>query len=441
MTQKTQFNRLLWAAAVALCSLASTSAMATATDRQWINGRWFDGENFVAKTVYSVAGRLTLHKPAVDLPVEDLMGRFVVPPYGDAHHHGIDGETDLDKKIAAFLKQGIFYVKNPNVIPGYLKDSVRGRLNRPDSIDVVFANGGLTGSGGHPGPLHAWLASKGVFKGMAAADMEGRAYFNIDSLAELDAKWPAIAAAKPDFIKTFLNGHHRLISAAEAGTEIKSKTDHHSGESGLAPEVLRALVKKAHRQGLRVSTHADTAADFRVAVDAGVDEMAHMPLGNPLLPGAIEASLISPDDARAAARRRVTVVATANVKHRFHGSKWDSMDHARLVASQRANLRMLRDAGVPIAIGSDGISGEEPFVTALDEARYLKQRDLVSNLALLQMWTQTTAATIFPKRRIGRLDEGFEANFLVLDGNPIEDFANFQRIHLRVKAGEPILLR
>jgi hypothetical protein len=56
-------------------------------------------------------------------------------------------------------------VKNPNVIPNLLDDSVRGRLNRPDSIDVAFSNGGLTGSGGHPGPLHNTLAERGLFPG------------------------------------------------------------------------------------------------------------------------------------------------------------------------------------------------------------------------------------------------------------------------------------
>lgn len=417
-------TRLIKLLAAATLTLASSAALAA--DRAWINGQWFDGEKFVARAVYTVGGRLTTLKPATALPAEDLRGKFIVPPYGDAHHHGIDREQGLEKKIAAFLKQGIFYVKNPNVIPDFIDQRVRARLNRPDSIDVVFANGGLTGSGGHPGPLHDKLASRGVFPGMAAADMEGRAYFNVDSVAQLEQKWPAIVAGKPDFIKTFLNGDHLL----------ETPTAHRSAQTGLTPEVLRAVVAKAHRLGLRVSTHADTAADFRAAVDAGVDEINHLPLGQPLLKGSTEASLISMADAQAAARGKVHVVATANVIHRFSGHRWTPLDHARLVASQRANLTMLKRAGVPVAIGSDGISGEEPFVTAVDEVRYLKQRELASNLELLRMWTQHTAATIFPARRIGRLDDGYEADFLVLDGNPLENFANFQKISRRVKSGE-----
>ena len=36
------------------------------------------------------------------------------------------------------------------------------------------------------------------------------------------------------------------------------------------------------------------------------------------------------------------------------------------------------------------------------------------------------------------LAEGYEANFLVLDGDPLADFASVRRINLRVKAGTPI---
>jgi len=47
----------------------------------------------------------------------------------------------------------------------------------------------------------------------------------------------------------------------------------------------------------------------------------------------------------------------------------------------------------------------------------------------------TTAETIFPKRKIGRLQEGYEASFLVLSANPVNDFAAVEKIALRVKQG------
>jgi imidazolonepropionase-like amidohydrolase len=55
---------------------------------------------------------------------------------------------------------------------------------------------------------------------------------------------------------------------------------------------------------------------------------------------------------------------------------------------------------------------------------------------LIEMWTAATDAAIFPRRRIGRLDEGYDASFLVLAGDPLEGFGNVTRITRRVKQGK-----
>ncbi|HEX6158900.1 MAG TPA: amidohydrolase, partial [Thermoanaerobaculia bacterium] len=89
---------------------------------------------------------------------------------------------------------------------------------------------------------------------MTEAQMENRAYFLIDTKADLDAKWGRIVEGKPDFIKTFV-----LFTGTER-------------QKGLDEEVLREIVKRAHAGGLRVSSHIETANDFRLAVEAGVDE-------------------------------------------------------------------------------------------------------------------------------------------------------------------------
>ena len=49
------------------------------------------------------------------------------------------------------------------------------------------------------------------------------------------------------------------------------------GRKGLDPRLLRLVVERAHAGGLRVSAHAVNGADFRNAVNAGVDEIVHIP--------------------------------------------------------------------------------------------------------------------------------------------------------------------
>ena len=64
----------------------------------------------------------------------------------------------------------------------------------------------------------------------------------------------------------------------------------------------------------------------------------------------------------------------------------------------------------------------------------MKEFGLFTNLELLKMWAENSPRTILPNRKIGALKNGFEGSFLVLEGNPIDDFQNVTRSVLRVKS-------
>jgi hypothetical protein len=397
----------------------------------WNRGLWFDGATFVPGTRWSVDGVFVERKPPHLDREEDLRDRHVVPAYGDAHHHGIDSSDGLSDKITVFLEAGIFYAKNPNSIAGLLTPEVRAKLNRPDSVDVVFSNGGLTSTGGHPAPLHASLASVGVFPGLKPEDMENSAYFIIDNRADLDAKWPRILAGKPDFIKTFLLFTERSSPSVLDG---EAGNGNGAGHHGLDPRVLQAIVARAHASGLRVTSHIDTAADFRQAVEAGVDEINHLPQPDQRYSPDLSAYVIDAATARLAARNGLTVVTTASTTERLSPHLNPAWIPA-MRANQVANLKTLREAGVKLAIGSDAISGERRYVTARDEVKFLAANRMLDPLALLQAWSVNTPKTIFPNRKVGELHPGFEVNFLVLGGDPLEDPDNLHRIAMRVKQG------
>ena len=169
---------------------------------EFSNGQWFDGQRFRSKKFYSVNGLLTSRKPVHVDAVIDLTGKYVVPPFGEAHNHNLDWSSDeqFARIRGMYLKDGIFYVKNPTSLPRATAP-LNGKINIPTSVDAVFSNGGLTSSGGHPIEIVRRNIQRG---GMTEADGEGGFYFTIDNLAELDRKWETIKAGKPDFIKTYL---------------------------------------------------------------------------------------------------------------------------------------------------------------------------------------------------------------------------------------------
>lgn len=391
----------------------------------WKNARWFDGTRFQEGSFYTVDGVLSWTSPKKVDRVVDLERRYVVPAFGDAHHHAIHGPENLDAKVQGFLRAGVYYVKNPNVIADRLTPEVRARLGRWDGLDVSFANGGLTASGGHPVRLHAMLARRGVFPGLGPDDMEDRGYFTLDSLPDLAAKWDRILAGKPDFIKTFL-----LFSEEHA-----KRRSEDIGFKGLDPLLLRAIVERAHAAGLRVSTHIETRADFKNAVEAGADEINHLPIPRASFSADLSAYVLDEATARQAADSGVTVVTTVTTFLRLAPQPPDSATRHAILENQRLNLARLARAGVRIAIGSDGISGEPRLATGLDEVLYLNEHRIFDPPTLLRMWSENTAATIFPRRKIGRMAEGYEADFLVLDADPLADFRNVTRILSRIRGG------
>src|SRR6185295_3042338 len=159
---------------------------------EFTNGNWFDGQKFVVRKFYSVAGVFTSRKPATVDQVVDLSGKYVVPPFGEAHNHNLDWSSDeqFERVKKMYLDAGVFYVKNPNSLLRS-HQATADRINIRSSVDGVLSNGGLTASGGHP------IEIVSPRRGFLPTDGEGGFYYVIDSMGDLDAKWPRITAGRP----------------------------------------------------------------------------------------------------------------------------------------------------------------------------------------------------------------------------------------------------
>ncbi len=399
---------------------------------EFVNGRWFDGQKFKVRKFYTQGGVLTSRKPAGGSVMIDLAGKYVVPPFGEAHNHNVTwGDEEQFAGIKRmYLEGGVYYVKNPVSLPR-VTAPLAGKINIPTSIDVVFANGALTASGGHPLGVVKRDMERG---GMTKADGEGAFYWVIDNASDLERKWERIRAGKPDFIKTI------LVYSEEY--EKRRGDEKYFAWKGLNPALMSDIVRRAHRDGLRVSAHVETATDFHHAVAAGVDEVNHTPGFRPEGNNVANYTNLSryeiaEADARLAGRNRVVVVTTLGTTINWALNEKEKSPETRKAVSDllARNLQLLRKHGVPIAIGSDSFRQ-----TSVPEALSLNKLRVFDNLALLKMWCETTAATIFPKRKIGHLKEGYEASFLVLSADPLQDFTNVQKIEMRIKQGEVLSL-
>lgn len=400
-------------------------------------GEWWTGSDFEPRTMYSVAGLLSRDRPAHVDSVIDLTGRYIVPPFAEAHTHAIAYTKD---RIREFLEAGVFYALVMSVHRSTIGENFTW-FNRPRSVDISFATEAVTASDGHP--IQIGLRSAGS----TLENVDGDWVTIIESEADLERKWPALRDANPDLIKLFLLYSDRYAER-HGDTTIALRY------KGMDPRFVAPIVERAHEAGGRVAAHVRTAADFRVAVEAGVDIVAHLP-GFSMGPGSMadlenpermadiehpERFRIRPRDAQLAAERGIAVITTIR---RLGGAVPDSLPPATRAALQRindtreevvtANLRLLREHGVPIAIGSDAGEG-----TPVPEVFVLRDTGLFGNAELLRMFTETSARLVFPRRSIGRLEEGYEASFLALAGDPTRDLEHLRDIVLRFKQGEPL---
>jgi hypothetical protein len=390
----------------------------------YVGGFWFTGSGFEARTVYVQGNRFVEAVAAPDSVVE-LEGGYGVAPFGEAHNHNVD-PRGWDDLRARYLRSGIFYILNPNNLP-QIREGLEGAINRPEAPDVRFANGGITGPGGHP----VGVAMANIARGnWDEADGEGAFFHSVAEGADLERVWPRLLAADPGVVKIY------LLYSEQYGARLADPAT--VGWRGMDPVLVPEVVARAREAGLRVVAHVESAEDFRVAVAGGVDLVAHMPGfrgdESTALPDPSRYEIM-PEDAARAARAEVVVVTTLAGLAEYASDQEDPALRAAANGLARANLAVLRDAGVPLAVGSDMYDD-----TSEREALYLATLGVLTPAELLRSWSETTPRAIFPDRNIGCLIPGCEASFLVLEADPLEDVRNLTRLRLAVKEGLPLAI-
>jgi imidazolonepropionase-like amidohydrolase len=232
--------------------------------------------------------------------------------------------------------------------------------------------------------------------------------------------------------------------------------------------VADAIVTEAHALGLRVLAHAHWNADYRVALAAGVDALMHSsfdPLDDELVSRVRDAGVsvcptlwvfhsaclaTAQQLDRDPERRRGVVPAVRRSWRRFaeaHAVSGDVMPagiagglpkQAALdgVRNAVANLLLLRDAGVPLAHGSDGPYGYSQLGRPLDELTTLRDAGL-SSLECLRAATSRAADLLGASDR-GVVEPGRRADFVLVEGDPVADLSALQRVEAVYRAGRRV---
>lgn len=395
----------------------------------WQNGAFAEKDLHVADGIIladAVAGETTR--------TLDATGQYIVPAYGNAHQHITRANMDNTNR---FFEAGVYYVANPNLLYSATSEDWWAFFERPDTIDVIAAMGGITERRSHPEPLYTDVLADSVYEGATYEDLFQNAFNYGHDEEEIVATLDLLQEQGANLIKIYLLDSQNYISPAEDGTP--------QSFTGLNPDNVAFLIDQAHARGLRVTAHIESAHDLRVVAEAGIDYIAHLPGYR----GArddeeFEQRLLTEDDARLLAENNIPVVPTYAVSvgrlqdglelapEEYHDQIRDS--YARAVRLQEHNLELLEASGVQLLVGTDLSPGE-----AHTEIQHWADVGVLSTETILE-GVFSTGAFLFPDRRIGCLDAGCEADFLVLQSNPRADVTALQAISHRFKAGHELVI-
>ncbi|MDP9179074.1 MAG: amidohydrolase family protein [Gemmatimonadota bacterium] len=381
--------------------------------------------------------------------IVDVSGKFITPGLIDAHVHysqtgWVDGRPD-----AVDLRAEFPY------------DSTVAMLQRnPAPFDRAWVCSGVTAVfdvGGFPFtiPMARTHESQALAPRMAAAG----------PLLSSRAHWLNLP-----FIQQFvpMTGDS-IVRAAVRGLAFMGasaiKVWYLQLPDSLQPharEMLMITGQAAKQAGLPLIVHATQLPRAKEALEAGTRVFVH----------SVETAEIDDEFIAAARRNGTIVIPTLTVREgyadaglgRSPGARYplDCVDavtrsklervipeaaRARLAAATRSgtwetqrktmevNLRKLRDAGIPIAMGTDaGNPGTAHGPSVYREMEAMQAAGMTARQVLLST-TLVAARAMGREADLGSLDRGKHADLVVFDADPSADIANARKVRMVMRGG------
>ena len=188
--------------------------------------------------------------------------------------------------------------------------------------------------------------------------------------------------------------------------------------------IAKAAVDVAHAQGKPVFAHPQNRTGLETVITAGVDVLAHIVPGEPGY---------TPDQLARFKSQGIALIPTLSL---FATTIGGSALAARLVESGVNQLKAFSENGGPVLFGTD-----VGFTTVYDTSlEYELMHRALSESQVLASLT-TNPALYFKAAKKGKVEKGFDADLVVLDGDPIVDVRNLAKIAYTIRAGQVIYHR
>ena len=250
----------------------------------------------------------------------------------------------------------------------------------------------------------------------------------------------------PIYVRDFLQRNHISVpdveSSAQAVERVRQQI--HDGADGIkifagsveADGVLimpldlaKAIVAEAHRTGRPVFAHPSNQEGIEVALQSGVDILAHTtPSGGPWTPSLVERLKSA----------HMALIPTLTLWH--VESKGDSREQFEkgMNTVVLPQLQAYSEAGGQILFGTD-VGYIEQFDTS-EEFTWMARAGLNFRQILASL-TTSPAQRFGYSIHSGRIAKGMDADLVVLRSDPAEDVTSFSKVRYTIRLGKVIYSR
>ena len=306
-------------------------------------------------------------------------------------------------------------VNGATVLPGFINAHVHSGFNRENL--KVWAQSGVTTVRDLAGP------SSFAWKEQIAKDPHCALLVAAGPMISVPNGYPLVPWGNP-YMLPVNSPEDAQIKAAwllDAGADIiklalESGAAFQRAIPSLTPAQASAAVNAAHQYGTVASAHVLVTSDLARAVEAGVDDIAHMVMDN--LPDSLVDVMV--DDS-------LLWIPTLELWH-----------HVGISLGEAAinNLRKYVQAGGPIALGTDYDGYDAPFQLGMPvhEMEWMLQAGM-SPMQVIVAGTRNAAVACNRLGDLGTLETGKIADILVVDGDPLADIHALANIRYVIHRG------
>ena len=357
--------------------------------------------------------KITSDKAAIDgLKVVDLNGKYLIPGLINLHVHlpgsGMPKDTKKQNKKTVrmlmnhALTKYIVYRMCANYAKVELMSGVTTirTVGGLDDIDSRIRDNGAKGKLKAPRVLASNMAvsvKDGHMAGLLAYEAkdpeDGRRYVR------------EIAKTNPDLIKLMITGG-----------VLDAKKEGEPGVLRMSPEIVKACCDEAHKLGFKVAAHVESPLGVTVALEGGVDTIEH---GANV--GEHELELFKQNGSAHVLTISPTIPLCMFDLSVSGGTPLHKVNGKVVFEGMLDCAKKCLENNIPVGLGTDTAC---PFVTHYDmwrELRYFQKYLGVSNEFAIHTATEVNAKIAGIDNETGTIEEGKSADFMVVDGNPLEN--------------------